>query len=127
MNPYLFTQLASANQNGIPGTATSLGSINPQFIANPTNSGILSNLGRNTLRTQRFVNTDMAFVKNTRTFSEDQSFQFRFEVFNIFNHKSFSAVPYSTVNAFTDTTRFLNFGQTNALGRSMSFAARYFF
>jgi outer membrane receptor protein involved in Fe transport len=126
-NPFLFTQFASINPFGITGTATSLGVINPEFIANPTNSGILSNQGRNILRGGRFINTDMAFVKNTRTFSEDQSLQFRFEVFNVFNHKSFTDVPYSTVNAFTDMTRFLNFGETNALGRSMMFSARYFF
>lgn len=126
-NPNIFTQFASVNAAGLPGTATSEFVANPQFIANPANSGVVSNQGRNTLRTQRFINTDMAFVKNTRTFSEDQSLQFRFEVFNVFNHKSFNNVPLSTVNAVTNEPLFLNLGQTNALGRQFLFTARYFF
>jgi hypothetical protein len=127
MNPNVYTQFASFNPSGVPGTATSVGVDNPTFISNPANSGIVSNLGRNTLRTGRFINTDMAFVKSTRTFTEDQSLQVRFEVFNVFNHKSFTGVPLSTVNSVTDLSRFMNLGQTNALGRSMMFTARYLF
>ena len=127
MNPNVFTQFALFNPAGVPGTATSLGVDNPMFVAGTPNSGIASNMGRNRLRTGRFINTDMAFVKNTRTFSEDQSVQLRFEVFNVFNHKSFTGVPLATVNGFTDVSRFLNLGQTDALGRSMMFTARYFF
>lgn len=127
MNPDVFTQFASVNPFGIPGTPTSIGVVNPFFVSNPENSGIFSNLGRNRLRTNRFINTDMAFVKNTRAFTEDQSLQLRFEVFNVFNHKSFTNVPLATVNGFTDVSRFLNLGETNALGRSMDFTARFFF
>ena len=127
MNPNVFTQYAFFNPSGIPGTATSITSANPMFQVSNTDLGTFSNQGRNTLRTGRFINTDMAFVKNTRTFTEDQSVQLRFEVFNVFNHKSFTRVPYSTVNSFTDTQRFLDLGQTDALGRSMMFTARYFF
>ena len=64
MNPNVFTQFASINPSGVPGTGTSVGLANPMFISNPANSGIASNLGRNTMRTGRFINTDMAFVKN---------------------------------------------------------------
>lgn len=127
MNPNVFTQFASINGSGIPGTGTSVGLNNPMFIANSDNSGIVSNLGRNTLRAERFINTDVAAVKSTRTFSEDQSLQFRFEVFNVFNHKSFVTPSLNLVNTVTDLSRFLNSGQTDALGRSFLFTARYFF
>lgn len=126
-NPAVFTQFASFNPNGAPGTASAWFVNDPRFIADPTSSGIVSNLGRNTLRTQKFINTDMALVKNIRTFSEDQSLQFRWEVFNVFNHRSFTAVPLAVISSDTDQFRFLNAGQTEAPGRSMLFTARYFF
>jgi hypothetical protein len=126
-NPIAFTQFASVNPFGIPGTGSTDFNPTPQFISNPTNSGVISNQGRNTLRTQRFINTDMALVKNTKTFSEDQSIQLRIEAFNVFNHRSFTDVPLNTVNAVTNQTLFLNPSETNALGRSFMFTARYFF
>jgi hypothetical protein len=126
-NPNTFIQFASLNGFGIPGTASSDFNSNPEFVANPTNSGILSNQGRNILRTRRFFNTDMAFVKNTRTFSEDQNLQLRFEVFNLFNRRNFSEIPLSLVNTVTNEDLFLNQSETDALGRSFMFTARYFF
>jgi hypothetical protein len=127
MNPIPFTQIASVNPGGLPGTPSSLLEPNPVFVADHTNSGIVSNLGRNSLRTGKIFNTDMAFVKNTRTFSEDQYVQLRFEAFNVFNRKNFTAIPSNVVNAYTNEGLFLNPGETNALGRSFMFTARYFF
>lgn len=126
-NPAAFTQFASFNPLGVPRTGTSEFDPNPQFIADPTNSGVISNQGRNILRSQRFFNTDVAFVKNTRTFSEDQNLQLRFEVFNLFNRRNFSQVPLSVVNNTTNPVLFLSEGETDALGRSFMFTARYFF
>jgi len=123
-NPNLVFQRAEFNPAGIPGSTT-----NPIFVANAPNSGIISNLGRNTLRTGRTINTDLALVKSTKTFSENQSIQFRFEVYNVFNHHSFNQIPFNIVGSSTstDTLRFLNLGQEDAPGRALMLTARYFF
>jgi hypothetical protein len=126
-NPYPFTQYAFFNPNGVPGTASSVDFANPQFFAAPANSGIISNLQRNSFRTRNYYNTDMAFVKNTRTFTEDQFVQLRFEAFNVFNRTNFIATPQNVINSTTNLGLFNNFEQTNAPGRSFMMTARYFF
>jgi hypothetical protein len=126
-NPNILTQRASINPSGVPGTATSVDVANPQFVANPTNSGIFSNQGRNTLRTGRTINTDLALVKSTRTFSENQSLQLRLEVFNVFNHHSLNQIPPNVVGSSINTFQFLNQGNFDVPGRSLMLTARYFF
>ena len=100
---------------------------NALFISNPANSGILGTLGANTQRTGGTNNTNLALVKNIKTVSESQSLQIRWEVFNVFNHRNFTAIPANTVSSSTNAALFLNPGQTNVTGRSMLFTARYFF
>jgi hypothetical protein len=126
-NPNPFTEFAFFNPNGVSGAPSSALIDNPSYIATPTNSGIASNLGRNTFRTGKVFNTDLAFVKNTRTFTEDQHVQLRFEAFNVFNRSNFTNVPLNVVNSFTDSGVFLNPHETNIQGRSFMFTARYFF
>jgi outer membrane receptor protein involved in Fe transport len=126
-NPTPFTELAFFNANRTPGTASSPLVLNPQFVASPTNSGIIPNLQRNTFRTKNYYNTDLAFVKNTRTFTEDQYVQLRFEAFNVFNRSNFIATPQNVINSTSNLGLFNNFEQTNAPGRSFMMSARYFF
>ncbi len=123
-NPNLLFQRALFNPSGIPGSTT-----NPIFAGIPANSGIISTLGRNTLRTGRTINTDLALVKSTKTFSENQSIQFRLEVFNVFNHASFNQIPYNLVSSSTsiDTLRFLNLDQEDVARRAAMLTVRYFF
>lgn len=112
----------------VGGVVTSLGS-NPdaRYVIYPNNSGILGNLGANTERTPSVYETDMALVKNIRTFGERQRLQLRLEAFNVFNRRNFTVIPTNTLVATTSPTSFLNFGLTNVAGRTFSFGARYFF
>lgn len=125
------SQRVSINPNGVPGTATGFpGVTNPFYVLNPANSGINGNAGRNILRTGGIASTDLAFVKNIRTFGSgdrQQTLQIRWEVFNVFNRRNFTVIPANTVSANTNPALFLNLGQTNVGGRSMIFTARYIF
>jgi hypothetical protein len=121
------SQRITFNASGIPGTATGIGIGNPMFVFNPANSGIVGNVGRNTLRTARLSQTDLALVKGTKTFSEDQSLQLRLEVFNVFNRKRGVGLPFNLVTSSTDAFRLLNGNEVEAPGRSLLITARYFF
>jgi hypothetical protein len=120
-------QRASVNQAGAPGTATSAGITTPYYIANPQNSGIIGNLGRNTLRTGGINNFDASLQKSIRVFRERHEVQFRWEVFDVFGHRNFTTIPANTVSNSTNLTTFLNLGQTSVNGRSMQFLLRYSF
>jgi TonB-dependent Receptor Plug Domain. len=100
---------------------------NARFLAFPLNSGVLGTLGANTERTGGTNNTNLALVKNVKTYGEGQSLQIRWEVSNVFNHRNFTVIPTNTVGSSTNAFQFLNLGQTNVTGRSMLFTARYFF
>ena len=83
---------ARADLNGSPlGTflypKLGLQWFNPLAFAEPLN-GSLGNTGRNILRRPGFDNWNLSLFKNTRI-SERVTTQFRFEVFNIFNHTQF--------------------------------------
>jgi hypothetical protein len=127
------SQRVTLNQNGVfPQFSTfkadgTLVNPNARFIAFPANSGVLGSLGANTQRTGGTNNTNLAVVKNIKTYRENQSLQIRWEVTNVFNHRNFTVIPTNTVGASTIAFQFLNLGQTNVTGRSMLFTARYFF
>ena len=128
-----FSQRPGFNPNGLPRTITIANAQgvpqdpNARYIVYPENSGILGSLGANTERTGTTNNTNLALVKNVRTFGESQRIQFRVEVFNVFNHRNFTVIPDNTASSSTNPLTFLNLGQTNVGGRSFSFGARYFF
>jgi hypothetical protein len=117
--PGQFTTLVP-NQRAFTGSGGS-------FQPIPANAGVIGNLGRNTFRTGKISNTDLALVKSIQTFSENQALQLRGEVFNVFNHRSLTGVPFNLVDSDLDTFRFLNQGQTYAPGRTFMFTARYLF
>lgn len=123
------SQRVSVNPSGIyPLVSTPTAPVtNAYFIVNAVNSGIRGSLGANTERTGGTQNWNMAAVKNIRTFGERQRLQFRAEVFNLFNHRNFTAIPSNTIGNAVNTTTFLNLGFTNVGGRGFTFGARYFF
>ena len=127
------THRVGVNPGGVPGTFTTanaqgvLQNPNALYVVYPTNSGLGNSLGANTLRTGGTINTDLAGVKNFRTFGENQRLQLRAEVFNVFNRRNFTAIPSRVLSASTDPTLFLNFGRTNVVGRTFLFGARYYF
>jgi len=121
-------QRASVNQSGVPGTGTSAGLTNPYYIANPQNSGIIGNLGRNTLRTGGTNNFNASLQKSIRIYGERHVMQFRAEVFDVLGHRNFTVIPANTVSNSTNLTTFLNLGQTTTVvGRTMQFLVRYSF
>jgi len=127
-------QRVSVNQNGTPGTATSAGVATPYYIANAQNSGIIGNLGRNTLRTGGINNFDASLQKTFRLFREHHVMQFRWELFDIMGHRNFTTIPANTASNSTNLTTFLNLGQTSPTvgpgysgGRAMQFLVRYSF
>ncbi len=75
--------------------------------------GVLGTLGRNTLIGPGLATFDLMLVKNTDlpSISEDFNIQFRFEMFNAFNHANFG---------LPDNTVFFSDGSPNA------FAGRIF-
>ena len=127
------THRVGVNPGGTPGTFTTanaqgvLANPNALYIVYPTNSGLGNTLGANTLRTGGTNNTNVAAVKNIRTYGEHQRLQLRAEIFNLFNHRNFTAIPSRVLAASTDPTLFLNFGRTNVGGRGFIFGARYYF
>lgn len=123
------SQRVSINPQGtypLVSTPTSPNS-NAYFIVHAANSGIVGNAPSNSERTGGTANTNIAVVKNIRTFGETQRFQIRAEIFNLFNHRNFTVIPSNFAGNTINTTTFLNLGQTNVGGRGFLFGARYFF
>lgn len=100
---------------------------NAYFIANRVNSGVLGTLGANTERTGGTINTDISVVKNIKSFGENQRLQIRWELTDVFNRRNFTVVPANVASENTNAALFLNLGQTNVVGRTMTFTMRYFF
>jgi hypothetical protein len=98
-----------------------------RFVLYPSNIGLAGNLGANSERTGGTQNTNLAVVKNFRTFGESQRLQLRGEIFNLYNHRNFTVIPTNTLSATTTAASFLNLGLTNVSGRTFLFGARYFF
>jgi Carboxypeptidase regulatory-like domain/TonB dependent receptor/TonB-dependent Receptor Plug Domain len=123
------SQRVSVNPAGIyPLVSTPTAPVaNAYFIVNAANSGIVGSLGSNTQRTGGTQNSNLSVVKNIRTVGETQRLQLRMEVFDLFNHRNFTIIPSNTAGNTINATTFLNLGQTNVVGRTFLFGARYFF
>ncbi len=118
------SQRGGYNPSGAPGTGTAPNVTNPRWIAYPANSALIG-AGANTERLGNTYNFDMALGKRIRTFSESQSLQLRWEVFNVFNHRNFNVIPANTVSNNTSPQTFQNLGFTNVAGREMQVGVRY--
>jgi len=74
----------------VPGTGGATACDNASGF--PLTQPLLGNFGtspRNSLRLDNLVNFDMGILKNTRL-TEKVNFQFRWEMYNVFNHANFS-------------------------------------
>jgi carboxypeptidase family protein/TonB-dependent receptor-like protein len=60
-------------------------------FARPTTRGEIGNVSRNMLRLPGVINSDLAFFKNI-PLREKLTLQFRWEMYNIFNHTNFSNI-----------------------------------
>jgi hypothetical protein len=120
-------QRPTYNPNGVPGTGSTPGLANPMYIANPTNSGIIGNLGANTARLGNTVDLDLQVLKSVRLLRENQRAQLFAAMTDVFNHRNFTAVPANIVSSTTNNTTFLNLGYTNVPGRVITIGARIIF
>ncbi|MEP6944795.1 MAG: hypothetical protein ABJA02_02675, partial [Acidobacteriota bacterium] len=84
--------------------------------------GQVGTLGRSLINGPRFMNVNMALLKNIR-FTESTRIQFRAEAFNVFNHTNF--FNNTQLASITSTT----FGQITSAAdpRIFQFAARFEF
>jgi hypothetical protein len=121
------SQRASINLAGDPFLGTNAAVPNPFWIANAVNSGVIGNSGRNVVRVGDTYNFNAALAKSVRLWSESTSLQFRWEVFNVFNHRNFTVIPTNQVSNATNNALFRNLGQTNVAGRTMNFLIRLYF
>lgn len=98
--------------------------INPAAFSIPT-PGTFGNFSRNELSGPSFKQVDMIFAKRFR-FTETMNFEFRTEVFNIFNKTNF-ANPSTTLNnalpslSFNTTTGIYSAGTTNVAQPGQAF------
>jgi outer membrane receptor protein involved in Fe transport len=120
-------QRPTYNPNGTPGTGSSPNVANPMYIANATNSGIIGNLGGNTMHLGTTTDLDMQVLKSVRAFRENQRMQLFASITDIFNHRNFTALPANIVSSSTNNTTFLNLGYTNVVGRAITLGARIIF
>ena len=65
----------------------------------------------------------------TQAVGERHFMVFRWELFDVLNHRNFTVIPANTVSNATNLTTFLNLGQTSTsvVGRTMQFLVRYSF
>jgi hypothetical protein len=82
----------------------------PAFFATPC-VPCDGNLGRNTFVGPGYWNTDQSLFKNIKI-TERFNFQFRFEVFNLFNHANFKLPSSATGANFANRITSGNFGQS---------------
>src|SRR5215831_16666252 len=73
--------------------------------------GCDGNLGRNTFQGPGYWNTDQSLFKNIKA-GERYNFQFRFEVFNVFNHPNFKLPSSATGANYANRITSGNFGQS---------------
>ncbi len=83
-------------------------------VMTPNAMGTFGNMGRNMFRDSGFKNVDFSIFK-TFTFKERFGAEFRWEIFNIFNHPIF-ANPYGSSN-----TSFLGADPSKSLGNGFAF------
>jgi len=97
--------------------------------------GLRTNIGRNTLNSPGLNNWDISLFKNTKI-TESKSLQFRFEMFNAFNHRQFSyanagifgtsdAATESSAYADVSSSRFLDPKQLNGGARAIQIGVKF--
>ena len=90
-------------------------------VASPSDPTLFGNAGRNILTGPSFSNTDLSLMKNFKLM-EKTRLQFRWEVFNVFNHPNFQVPVYQLDDADVGT-----YSQTANENREMQFALKIIF
>ena len=85
--------------------------IDASCFVRPTTRGEIGNASRNMLRLPGVINSDLAFFKNIRV-REKFTLQFRWEMYNLFNHTNFSNIDGGLTFTLDPTTGQIT--QTNA-------------
>src|SRR6267378_1445914 len=97
-------------KNAVPGGSGTCANGKPAFFGTPC-LGCDGNLGRNTFEGPGIFNTDESLFKNIKM-TERFNVQFRFEVFNAFNHANFKLPSSATGANFANRITSGNFGQS---------------
>ena len=129
VNNAVFTGTNNTVRPDVTGPIEILGTPNRWFDITPfvVPVGRFGNLGRNVVIGPGFNNTDFSVIKRTK-FSESQLIEFRWEVFDVFNHANFGQpgrVVGSTNFGQITNTRFPT-GDSGS-SRQMQFALKYQF
>ena len=90
-------------------------------VATPSDPTLFGNAGRNILIGPAFSNTDLSLMKNFSLW-ERSKLQFRWEVFNVFNHPNFQVPVFQLDSANVGT-----YSQTANENREMQFALKFIF
>jgi Carboxypeptidase regulatory-like domain/TonB dependent receptor len=128
VNNAAFTGTNNTVRPDVTGPVAILGTVERWFDPTPfvVPVGRFGNLGRNVVIGPRFNNTDFSVIKRTRL-TESQLIEFRWEVFDVFNHANFGQpqrVVGQTLGQITNT-RFPT-GDSGS-SRQMQFALKYKF
>lgn len=129
VNNAAFTGTNNTLRPDVTGPIEILGTVNRWFDTTPfvVPVGRFGNLGRNVVIGPSFNNTDFSVIKRTRL-TETQLIEFRWEVFDLFNHANFGqpgrVVGTATFGQITNT-RFAT-GDSGS-SRQMQFALKYKF
>jgi len=97
-------------KNAVRGGSGTCANGSPAFFGTPC-LGCDGNLGRNTFEGPGIFNTDESLFKNMKM-TERFNVQFRFEVFNAFNHANFKLPSSATGANFANRITSGNFGQS---------------
>ncbi len=128
VNNATFTGTNNTVRPDVTGPVTILGTVSRWFDPTPfvVPVGRFGNLGRNVVIGPGFNNTDFSVIKRTKL-TENQFIEFRWEVFDLFNHANFGQpvrVVGTTLGEITNT-RFPT-GDSGS-SRQMQFALKYKF
>jgi hypothetical protein len=95
--------LCGRQVGNVPGTGGTVACDNASGF--PLTQPLLGNFGtspRNSLRLDNLVDFDAGIIKNTRL-TEKVNFQFRWEMYNVFNHANFSGFQNTLTSSFFGT------------------------
>ena len=129
VNNAAFTGINNTVRPDVTGPVEILGTPNRWFDTSPfvVPAGRFGNLGRNVVIGPGFNNTDFSVIKRTKL-TESQLIEFRWEVFDVFNHANFGqpgrVVGTANFGQITNT-RFAT-GDSGS-SRQMQFALKYKF
>jgi len=129
VNNTTFTGINNTLRPDVTGPVSILGTPNRWFDISPfaVPVGRFGNLGRNVIIGPGFNNTDISVIKRTNI-TESQLIEFRWEVFDVFNHANFGQpgrVVGTTNFGQITTTRFPT--SDSGSSRQMQFALKYKF